>query len=58
MSVSSGQYGSPERERSTYVFPGIGKKPIREVAAVDVLECLRRLEQQNTHETVRRVGSA
>jgi integrase len=33
----------------------VGKVPIREVTAVDVLECLRRLEQQNTHDTARRV---
>lgn len=43
------------RRLETYVFPWIGKMPIREVTAVSVLECLRRLEHQNTHETARRV---
>lgn len=43
------------RRLETYVFPRIGKMPIREITAMSVLECLRRLEQQNTHETARRV---
>ena len=43
------------RRLETYVFPWIGKMPIQEVTAMNVLECLRRLEQQNTHETARRV---
>ncbi|MGH7107204.1 MAG: tyrosine-type recombinase/integrase [Acetobacteraceae bacterium] len=43
------------RRLETYVFPWIGKMPIREITAMSVLECLRRLEQQNTHETARRV---
>jgi integrase len=43
------------RGLETYVFPWVGKVPIREVTAVNVLECLRRLEHQNTHETARRV---
>jgi integrase len=43
------------RRLETYVFPWVGKVPIREVTAMNVLDCLRRLEQQNTHETARRV---
>ena len=43
------------RRLETYVFPWVGKVPIREVTAMNVLECLRRLEQQKTHETARRV---
>jgi integrase len=43
------------RRLETYVFPWIGRMPIREVTAMNVLECLRRLEHQNTHETARRV---
>jgi hypothetical protein len=43
------------RRSETYVLPWIGWVPIREVSALDVLELLRRLEQQNTHETARRV---
>lgn len=43
------------RRLETYVFPWVGKVPIREVTALNVLDCLRRLEQQNTHETARRV---
>jgi hypothetical protein len=39
------------RRLETYAFPWIGKVPIRQLTPVDVLECLRRLEQQNTHET-------
>jgi integrase len=43
------------RRLETYVFPWIGNVPIREVTAMDVLECLQRLQQQNTHETARLV---
>jgi integrase len=43
------------RRLETYVFPWVGTVPIREVTAMNVLECLRRLEQQNTHDTARRV---
>jgi len=37
------------------VFPWLGKLPITAVKAIDILECLRRLEHQNTPETARRV---
>ena len=43
------------RRLETYVFPWVGKVPVREVTAMIVLDCLRRLEQQSTHETARRV---
>lgn len=43
------------RRLETYVFPWVGKVPIRELTAMNVLECVRRLEQQDTHETARRV---
>jgi integrase len=39
----------------SHVFPWIGKLRIAQVTSLDVLECLRRLEHQNTHETARRV---
>ncbi len=39
----------------SYLFPWIGKLPVTQVTAVDILECLRRLEHQNTCETARRV---
>jgi len=38
-----------------YVFRWIGTLQIAQVTAVDILECLRRLEHQNTYETARRV---
>lgn len=43
------------RRLESYVFPWVGALPIREVSAVDLLRCIRRLEHQNTHETARRV---
>jgi len=43
------------RRLESYVFPWIGTTPIRKVSAVDLLGCIRRLEQQNTYETARRV---
>jgi hypothetical protein len=36
-------------------FPWIGTVAIREVTAMDVLECLQRLQQQKTPETARRI---
>ncbi len=38
-----------------YVFPWLGKLPITQVRAVDILDCVRRLEHQRTHSTARRV---
>jgi integrase len=43
------------RRLENYVFPWIGKVPVRDVKARDLLECIRRLEHQNTNETARRV---
>ena len=43
------------RRLESYVFPWIGRVPIRKVTAVDLLSCIHRLEHQNTHETARRV---
>src|SRR5579871_1277316 len=43
------------RRLETYAFPWIGKVLIRELTAIDVLDCLRRVQQQNTHETARRI---
>ena len=37
------------------MFPWLGRLPIRQVTAVDLLSCIRRLQHQNTHETARRV---
>lgn len=43
------------RRLESHVFPWIGAMPIGTVKAVDILACLRRLENQNTLETARRV---
>jgi hypothetical protein len=43
------------RRLESYAFPWLGKLPVAAVKAVDLLECLRRLEHQNTPETARRV---
>jgi integrase len=43
------------RRLEAYVFPWAGEVPIREMKAIDVLGCLRRVQQQNTHETARRI---
>lgn len=39
------------RRLESYAFPWLGKLPVTAVKAVDILECLRRLEHQNTPET-------
>jgi integrase len=43
------------RRLEAYVFPWLGRLPVTQVKAIDILECLRRLEHQNTCETARRV---
>lgn len=43
------------RRLESYVFPWLGKLPITHVKAVDILDCLRRLEHQRTYSTTRRV---
>ena len=52
--------GHAERTRirlEQHVFPWIGRKPIAEVTAADVLACLRRVEAKGTIETAHRVKS-
>jgi hypothetical protein len=39
----------------SYVFPWICTLRITQVTAIDILDCLRRLEHQNTYDTARRV---
>jgi len=43
------------RRLESYVFPWLGKLPITQVKAVDILDCVRRLEHQRTYSTARRV---
>jgi len=40
-----------------FVFPYLGKRPIAEIKALDVLEVLRRIEKRGRHETAHRVRS-
>ena len=40
-----------------FVFPYLGKRPITEVKAVDVLDALKRVEARGKHETAHRVRS-
>ena len=42
----------------TYIFPWIGKKPILEINADDLIRCLNRIEEQGFYETARRVKTA
>jgi len=39
----------------SHVFPWLGKLPVAHLRAVDILDCVRRLEHQRTHSTARRV---
>ncbi len=36
------------------LFPYIGQKPVAKLTALEILECLRRLEARGKHETVHR----
>jgi hypothetical protein len=40
-----------------FVFPYLGKRPITEVKAIDVLDALKRVEARGKHETAHRVRS-
>ncbi len=42
----------------TYIFPWLGKKPINEITAPDLLGCLRRIEERGIIETAHRVKAA
>jgi integrase len=47
-----------KRERlSAFVFPYLGKRPIADVRALDMLEVLKRIEERGRHETAHRVRS-
>ena len=41
----------------TYVFPQLGRYPIKTIVAADLLRVLRRIEANGTHETAHRVRS-
>ncbi|MEL7638442.1 MAG: integrase arm-type DNA-binding domain-containing protein [Solidesulfovibrio sp.] len=43
------------RRFELYIFPWVGAKPIREISAPDLLQCLRRIEDKGTIETAHRV---
>jgi integrase len=42
----------------TFVFPALGSRPIRRIAAPELLTVLRRIEARGTHETAHRVRAA
>jgi integrase len=47
-----------KRERfSAFVFPYLGKRPIAEIKALDMLAVLKRIEERGRHETAHRVRS-
>jgi integrase len=47
-----------KRERfAAFVFPYLGKRPIAEIKALDMLDVLKRIEQRGRHETAHRVRS-
>jgi integrase len=47
-----------KRERfSAFVFPYLGKRPIADIKALDMLAVLKRLEERGRHETAHRVRS-
>jgi integrase len=47
-----------KRERfATFVFPHLGKRPIAEIKALDMLDVLKRIEHRGRHETAHRVRS-
>ncbi|MEO8465811.1 MAG: tyrosine-type recombinase/integrase [Gammaproteobacteria bacterium] len=46
-----------EHRLKTYVSPYIGKWPLAEIKASDLLQLLRRIESKGTHETAHRVRS-
>lgn len=50
----AGHAGKIIRRFELYVFPWIGAKPIREIGAPDLLDCLRRVEAKGAVETAHR----
>ncbi len=46
------------RRLESYIFPYIGKKPIADITAPDLLMALRRIESRGTYETAHRTRSA
>jgi integrase len=46
------------RRLETYIFPWLGKTPIRGAQPLELLACLRRIEQQGTQETAKRTLQA
>ncbi len=47
-----------KRERfAAFVFPYLGKRPIADIKALDMLDVLKRIEQRGRHETAHRVRS-
>lgn len=56
--VSAGHAERTQIRLEQVVFPWIGRKPIAEVNAPDVLACLRRVEARGAIETAHRIKSA
>ncbi|WP_425532824.1 phage integrase central domain-containing protein, partial [Stenotrophomonas maltophilia] len=56
--VSAGHAERTRIRREQDVFPWIGRKPIAEVTAPDVLACLRRVEARGAIETAHRIKAA
>ncbi len=54
---SKGTVARAERRLEMFVFPYLGKMPIAEITAQDLLQRLRRIESQGKHETAHRVRS-
>ncbi len=54
---SEGTVARAERRLEMFVFPYLGKMPIAEITAQDLLQRLRRIESQGKHETAHRVRS-
>jgi len=46
------------RRLETYIFPWLGKSPIRALQPLELLACLRRIEKQGTQETAKRTLQA
>ena len=54
---SEGTVARAERRLEMFVFPYLGKTPIAEITAQELLQRLRRIESQGKHETAHRVRS-
>lgn len=56
--VSAGHAGRTRKRLEQYAFPWLGRRPIAEIEAPELLQCLRRVEARGAIETAHRIKDA